>query len=130
MSALKCNLKHYTDIQRTSQTVRSDLTVKQQHRLIQRIISARKVKEIRTIAEGRGRKLKSSEYPELAAVLEFALGQLDVANGGGGLEAHPHLTTGTLYRAADSATTMRKAQETCCAIFGTSRFLNFFECLL
>ena len=37
-SALKCNLKHYTDIQRTSQTVRSDLTVKQQHRLIQRII--------------------------------------------------------------------------------------------
>ena len=111
-SALKCNLKHYTDIQRTSQTVRSDLTVKQQHRLIQRIISARKVKEIRTIAEGRGRKLKSSEYPELAAVLEYAFGQLDVASGGGGLEAHPRLTTGTLYRAADSATTMRKARET------------------
>lgn len=50
-------------------------------------------------------------YAELAAVLEYAFGQLDVASGGG-LEAHPRLTTGTLYRAADSATTMRKARET------------------
>ena len=49
-------------------------------------ISARKVKEIRIIAaEGQGRK--SSEYPELATVLEYTFGQLDVTSGGGGLEA-------------------------------------------
>ena len=31
--------------------------------------------------------------------------------GGGGLEAHPHLITGTLYRGADSITTMQQARE-------------------
>ena len=77
-------LKHYTDIE---QTVRSDLTVKQQHRLTHRIITGRKVREIRIIAEGRGRKQKSSEYPELATVLEYTFGQLGVSSGGGGLEA-------------------------------------------
>lgn len=47
----------------------------------------------------------------------------DVIGGRGGLEAHPHLTMGTHYRAADNATTAQKNS----AILGTSRFLNFFE---
>ena len=82
------------------------------YKLTERIISSRKLKEIRTISEGRGRKLKSQEYPELAAVLSYAFGEHDMKEcGGGGLEAHPRLTTGTLYRASDNVTTMKRARE-------------------
>ena len=91
--------------------VRNDLTTLQQHQLTKRIISQRKLKEIRVFAEGRGRKLKSTEFPELATVLAYAFGEYDVNEGGGGLEAHPHLTTGTLYQTTDSVTTMKRAQE-------------------
>ena len=45
-------------------------------------------------------------------MLKYAFNQLDVIGGRGGLEAHPRLTMGTHYRAADKATTMRKAQKT------------------
>ncbi len=109
--ALVPNLQKYADIKKTSQLVRSDLTTLQQHRLTQRIISSRKLKEIRTIAEGRGRKLKSTEFPELGLALEYAFGELDTQKGGGGLEAHPRLTTGTLYRGVGNATTMQHARE-------------------
>ena len=52
------------------------------------------------------------EFPELAAVLCYAFGEYDIPEcGGGGLEAHPRLTTGTLYMASDSATTMKKARK-------------------
>ena len=52
------NLKRYEIIRKTSQTVRNDLTNVQQYKLTERIISSRKLKEIKTIGEGRGRKLK------------------------------------------------------------------------
>ena len=54
-TALASSLLTYADIKKTSQIVRNDLTTLQQHNLTQRIISSRKLKEIRTIAEGRGR---------------------------------------------------------------------------
>ena len=60
-TALATSLLTYADIKKTSQIVRNDLTTLQQHNLTQRIISSRKLKEIRTIAKGRGRKLKSEE---------------------------------------------------------------------
>lgn len=45
-------------------------------------------------------------------MLSFAFGECDIREfGGGGLESHPRLTTGTLYRACDSATTMKRARE-------------------
>ena len=91
--------------------MRSDLTAKQQYKLTERIISQRKLKEMRVIAKGRGRKLKSTEYPQLAKLLEYAFGKMDILDGGGGLESHPRLMTGTLYRASDSATTMKRARE-------------------
>ena len=50
-------LEHYQEIRRTSQVVRSDLTVTQQYRLTERIASQRKLREIQVIAKGRGRKL-------------------------------------------------------------------------
>ena len=92
------NLKRYEIIRKTSQTVRNDLTNVQQYKLTERIISSRKLKEIKTIGEGRGRTLKCQEFPELATVLSYAFGEHDVNEcGGGGVEAHPRLTTGTLY---------------------------------
>ena len=102
----------YDNIKITSQIVRNDLTIQQQYQLQNRIVSARKRKEIRTIAKGRGRKLKIGQFPQLAIALEYAFGELDVSEGGGGgLESHPRLTTGTLYRSVDNVTTMKRARE-------------------
>ena len=82
------------------------MTNVQQYKLTGRIISARKFKEIKTISEGRGRKLKSTHFPELATVLSYAFGELD-----SGIQAQPRLTTGTLYRCTDNAMTMKQAGE-------------------
>lgn len=92
-------------IRATSQIVRNDMTTIKQYQLTERIISARKFKEIRTISQGRGRKLKTTEFPDLAVVLSYAFGELD------GLEAHPRLTTGTVYRDSDNTMTMQRARE-------------------
>ena len=57
------------------------------------------------IADGRGRKLKCEEFPELARYIEFAFGEGDrVLRGGGGLEADRRLLDTTLFKAADNAT--------------------------
>ena len=108
---LKSGLQHYSEIRLTSQMVRSDLTTLQQYKLTERVISARKLREIKTIAEGRGRKLKSTQFPELPTVLLYAFGEYNVKEDGGGVEAHPRLTTGTLYRAVDNVTTMKRARD-------------------
>ena len=64
------------------------------------------------LAEGRGRKLKCEEFPELARYIEFAFGEGDrVLRGGGGLQADPRLLDSTLFKAADNATVMRHAKE-------------------
>lgn len=55
--------------------------------------------------------MKCSAYPELSTVLSYAFGEYDMREGGGGVEAHPRLTTGTLYRASDNVTTMKRARE-------------------
>ena len=64
------------------------------------------MKEIKTIAEGRGRKLKAKYFPALGLALEYVFGELDIQKGGRGLEAHPCLTTGTLYRGAAGTLTL------------------------
>ena len=108
---LHSHLSQYQQICKTSQTVRNDLTTQQQYKLTQRIISRRKLNEIKVISEGRGRKLKITEFPELSAVLTFAFGEYDMREGGGGLEAHPRLTIGTMYKSSDSVLTMKRARE-------------------
>ena len=96
----------------TSQIVRSDLTPKQTLQVQRRIISKRKAKEMRTIAVGRGRRLKIEQFPQLSKALEHAFGEGDVRDaGGGGLESHPRLTNGVLYKSVDNVTTMKKARE-------------------
>ncbi len=61
-------------------------------------------------------------------MLEYAFGQLDVSSGGGGLEAHPRLTTGTLYRGTDNATTMKRARETLLALAPTGFSISLSAC--
>ena len=70
-----------------------------------------KLEKLRHVFEGRGRMLKCEEFPDLPAVLEFAFGESDrIERGGGGLESHPRLTDTVLYRAADSKTIMKDAK--------------------
>lgn len=80
-------------------------------RVTERLISVRKLKEIRTIGEGRGRKLKSTQFPELSTVLLYAFGEYNVTDDGGGVEAHPRLSTGTLYRSVDNAMITKRGRE-------------------
>ena len=82
------------------------MTCIQQHLLTKRIIRLRKLKDIKVIAEGRGRVMKAKQFPELAHILEYAFGYHDThANSGGGTECHPRLTDGIMYRTADNRTT-------------------------
>jgi len=107
---LNSNVNKFRNIKMTSQIVRSDLTPKQTLQVQRRIISKRKAKEMRTIAVGRGRRLKIEQFPQLSKALEHAFGEGDVRDaGGGGLESHPRLTNGILYKSVDNVTTMKKA---------------------
>ena len=111
-STLESKLKHFTDIKVTSQTVRNDMTVSQQHAHVQRKTKQRKEKDLKTIAEGRGRKLKCEEFPELTRYIEYCFGEGDrVLRGGGGLEADPRLLHTKLFKGADNATVMRHIKE-------------------
>ena len=111
-ATLESKLKHFTDIKVTSQTVRNDMTVSRQHAHVQRKTKQSKEKDLKTIAEGRGRKLKCEEFPELARYIEYCFGEGDrVLRGGGGLQADPRLLDTKLFKAADNATVMRHVKE-------------------
>lgn len=104
-------LKQFKNIEQNCQTVRNDMTVSQQHVHVQRTTKKRKEENIRTIAEGRGKKLKCEEFPELASYIEFAFGEGDRILRGGGLQADRRLLDTKLLKAADNATDMRHIQE-------------------
>lgn len=88
------------------------MTVSQQHAHVQRKRKQRKEKDLKTIAEGRGRKLQCEEFPELTRYIEYCFGEGDrVLRGGGGLEADPRLLDTKLFKAADNATVMRQVKE-------------------
>ena len=55
--------------------------------------------------------MKSFEFPELATVLAYVFGEYDVTEGGGGLEAHPRLTTNWHTVLIFSVTSMKRALE-------------------
>lgn len=98
-STLESKLKHFTDIKVTSQTVRNGKQWKTKRR---------KEKDLKTIAEGRGRKLKCEEFPELTRYIEYCFG---VLRGGGRPEADPRLLDTKLFKAADNATMMGHIKE-------------------
>ena len=61
--------------------------------------------------------LKCEEFPDLSAILEYAFGESDrIDRGGGGLESHPRLNDTVLYHSADNNTIMRDARETILAL--------------
>ena len=115
--SLRPQLSHFEELKTTSQVVRTGMTNEQQRRLTKRIVQSRKIKEIRTINAGRGRHMKTQQFPELASVIEYAFGERDIQElGGGGVESHPRLTDGVLYRSHDNKTTMAKAREVILAL--------------
>lgn len=111
-ATLESKLKHFKEVKVTSQTVRNDMTVSQQYAHVQRKMKQSKEKDLKTIAEGRGRKLKCEEFPELARYIEYCFGEGDrVLRGGGGLQADPRLLDTKLFKAADNTTVMRHVKE-------------------
>ena len=73
--------------------------------------------------------MKAEEFPELGAVLEFAFGERDVRMlGGGGLESHPRLTDGTLYKALDNNTTMMDARKLLLALAPPDFIISLSSC--
>ena len=126
---LPMNLSSYKQIKHTSLMVRNDLTTLQQHLLYKRLVKSRKLREIRIIGEGRGRLMKSSQFPQLAQVLEYAFGDYTShVFSGGGLESHPRLTDGTLYRAADNTTTMKEARKLLMALSPSGFCISLSSC--
>jgi len=108
---LDSTLKSFKEINQSCLTVRNNMTVSQQHTEVQRGKEKIKNKQFKVVAEGRGRKLKCEEFPELARYIEFAFGGGDrVLRGGGGLQADSRLLDSTLFKAADNATIMRHAK--------------------
>ena len=113
LNKLSPALNQYQNIKISSQMVRNDLTTEQQYRLTNRVVATRKHHEMKVIASGRGRKLKTHSFPELASVMQYAFGEKGPGedSGMGGLECHPRLTTDTMYRGNCNMTTMKQARE-------------------
>ena len=49
--------------------------------------------------------------PEPSIVLEYAVEEQDISEGGDGLESHPKPTTGTLYISIEIATTIKRTRD-------------------
>lgn len=92
-------------------TVRNDMTNQQQEKFHRLLLRRLKTKQLKSrIGEGRGRKLKCEEFPELPALLEFAFGDGDrLQRSGGGLESHPKLYNKMMYKASNNVTVMKEA---------------------
>lgn len=69
-----------------------------------------KIKQLKSrIAEGRGQKLKCEKCPELPPLLEYAFGDGNrLQQGGGGLKAHSKLYTETMKEASDNKMVMKE----------------------
>ena len=114
----------------TSQIVRSVMTTTQQHRLTERVISASKLKEIKTIREGQTRKLTIKGFQNyqqyLCMHLESTLSERTEEY----VEAHPRLTTGTLYRAVNKTMSMKAARKLYLSLVPSSFKIIITEYLL
>lgn len=108
---LNQDIVQFKHLEKEALTVRNDMTVNQQHKFHRLLLRRMKIKRLKSrISEGRGRKLKCEEFPELPAPLEFAFGDGDrLQHSAGGLEAHSKLYDETMYKASDNMTVMREA---------------------
>ena len=92
---------------------KGELSKAQQRAVLRKVMDLKRKGDLRHSMAGRGRMMKCEENPNLVPVMEYEFGCGDFAErGGGGLEAHPRLTSGILYKAADNKTTMALARET------------------
>lgn len=114
VSELDSNLDKFKQMRSDLETkaATTEKTPSQQHAHVQRATEKFKKEMFKTVADGRSRKLKCEEFPELAQYIEFAFGEGDrVLRGGGGLEAYCRLLDTTLFKAADNVTVMCHAKE-------------------
>lgn len=75
---LNHDIVHFKGIEKEALTVRNDMTTQQQNKFSRLLLRKLKIKQLKSrIAEGRGRKLKCEEFPELPVLLEFAFGDGD-----------------------------------------------------
>ena len=90
---LNQDIVYFKGIEKGVLTVRNDITTQQQNKFCRQLLSKLKIEQLKSrIAEDRGWKLKCEEFPELPALLEFAVGDGDrLQQGAGGLEAHSKL---------------------------------------
>ena len=109
---LQSNLDKYKDIKQQTQSVKSDMSITQQYAHIACETEKTKKNRMKTISQGRGRKLKCDKFPEVSKYIEFAFGEGDrLFRGGGGLQADGRLLDTKLFKAADNATVMRHVRE-------------------
>lgn len=109
---VKVNLKLFEDMQEEMKQADEALSDVAKRNKRHRILQKMKIEKLRHVFTGRGRELKSEEFPDLAGILEFAFSESDrIDRAGGGMESHPRLIDTVLYRAADSNTTMKHARE-------------------
>lgn len=93
------------------------LTTEAKRRKRYRLLQKMKLEKLSHIFKGKGRQLKCEEFPDLAAILEFAFGDGDwIDRAGSGLESHPRLIDTVMYCAADNNTIMKQAKETILAL--------------
>ena len=111
------NIQLFEDIKTGLDEIDTTLTGEEKRRKKYRMLQKLKLETLRHVVKGRGRDLKSEEFPDLCGILEFAFGEGDrVDRAGGGLESHPRLTDTVLYRASDNNTIMKNARETILAL--------------
>ncbi|CAB3980518.1 Hypothetical predicted protein [Paramuricea clavata] len=93
------------------------LTGEQARRKKYRMLQKMKLEKLQHMFKGRGRLLKSDQFPDLAGVLQFCFGEGDrIDRAGGGLESHPRLIDTVLCCPADSNTIMKHTRETVLAL--------------
>ena len=97
-------INKYQDAKKSSLQVRNDMTNRQQSLLANRILTARKKKMTKLSHENRGRELKIEENDQLVSILGSFFDE-------GGMEAHPRLTTTTIFRHEQNNLFMWQARE-------------------
>ena len=122
--------RNYVAMQKSVLSVRNDMTNSQQQQFEKKKLRKLTSRYLKEICNGRGRRLKCQEFPELPALLEYTFGQRDIlTGGGGGLEAHPKLYENTLYKAMDNKSTMREARDVILALAEDEDFDVSLSCL-
>jgi hypothetical protein len=126
---LKSNIRTFQELKKSCQVVRNNMTNENQRLLQSRLVDKAKETDMRHTAAGQGAILKCEQFPELAAVLQYAFGEGDrIERGGGGLETDPRFQTGTLFKTSDANTTMKDARLTLLSVTPPEFSISLSSC--